>query len=99
MTPQYGRVDPSQHDAEERLGRVISRTLIVIAVLAIVGIAVPGGDPVALVGIGVAAAIPIGRVAWLAWRWARIRDMRYMWAAVLLLVLIAAGPVIALLTS
>lgn len=99
MSAPYGRVDPTQHDAEERLGRVIERTLVVVAVLSVLGILVPGGDPIAIAGIAVAAAIPIARVAWLAWRWARIGDRPYMWAAVLLLALIATGPVIALLTS
>ncbi|MFM2182984.1 MAG: hypothetical protein RJB61_1278 [Actinomycetota bacterium] len=96
---EYGTVDPTQRVAEERAGRVISRVLLVAAVVAAVGLIAPWGDPLALAAIVVVGAIPIARVAWLAWRWARIRDMRYMWAAVMLLVLIAAGPVIALLTS
>lgn len=97
--PGYGTVDPTQHAAEERVGRVISRVLVVAAVVAGVGLIAPWGDPLAWAAIVAVGAIPIARVAWLAWRWARIRDMRYTWAAVLLLVLIAAGPVIALLTS
>lgn len=99
MIGEYGRVDPSQHDAEERVGRVIARVIVVAAVLAVLGIALPGGDPIAVAGICLAAAVPIARVAWLAIRWARIGDLRFMWAAVLLLVLIGAGPLIAYLTS
>ena len=93
---EYGAVDPTQHDAEERLGNVIVRVLYVAAVVALVGLVVPNGDPVAAVAIAIVAAVPILRVAWLVWRWARLRDRRFMGAAILLLVLIAAGPVIAL---
>jgi hypothetical protein len=99
VSERYGHVDPTQHEAEERLGALIARVLTAAAVLSVLGIALPGGDPIAVAGICLAASIPIARVAWLAWRWARIRDFRYMWAAVLLLALIAAGPLIAYLAS
>lgn len=95
----YGTVDPGQHDAEERLGKLIIWVLLAAAVVAAVGLLVPGGEPVATVAIFMVAAVPIARVAWLVARWARIGDRRFMGAAVALLVLIAAGPVIALLTS
>lgn len=96
---EYGNVDPGQHDAEERLGNVIRWVLLVAALIAAVGLLVPGGEPVATVSIFLVAAVPIARVAWLVVRWARIGDRRYMGAAAGLLVLIAAGPLIALLTS
>ena len=35
------------------------------------------------------------RVAWLIKRWSTLRDMKYVWWAVLLLVLVAVGPVLA----
>jgi hypothetical protein len=36
-------------------------------------------------------------VGWLVKRWAGQRDTKYAWAAVVLLALVAVGPVIALL--
>ncbi len=93
---EYGTVDPSQHDAEERLGNVIVRVLYVAAAVALVGLLVPNGEPVAAVAIAIVAAVPILRVGWLVWRWARIGDRRFMGAAIVLLVLIGAGPLLAL---
>lgn len=95
----YGRVDPTQSGAEERVGLVTSRTLVLVAVLCGLGVIVPGGGWLAAVGIGVVTAIPLVRVAWLAVRWARIRDTRYVVVAVVLLALIAVGPIVALLTD
>lgn len=92
------RVDPTQASAEERVGLVISVALIVGAVLALIGVLVPGdwGVSLATAAIVVVTAIPILRVAWLVKRWLGQRDTKYAWAAVLLLVLVALGPVIAL---
>lgn len=94
----FGRVDPTQAAAEERVGFVTSRSLLVVAVACALGVAVPGATWLAAVGIGVVTAIPLVRVAWLAVRWARIGDLRYVVVAVALLVLVAVGPVVALLT-
>jgi hypothetical protein len=94
----FGRVDPTQAAAEETAGLVTARSLIVVAVLCAVGVVVPGATWVAAAGIGIVTAIPLVRVAWLAVRWARIRDARYALVAVALLVLVAVGPVVALLT-
>lgn len=94
---EFGRVDPTQAAAEERAGLVTSRSLIVVAVLCAIGVAAPGATWLAAVGIGVVTAIPLVRVAWLAVRWVRIRDVRYVVVAVALLVLVAVGPVVALL--
>jgi hypothetical protein len=96
VSDTYGRVDPSQHDAEERLGVVISRVLLVVGVLAAVGLAIPGGAGFAWAAVVVAVAIPIVRVMWLTLRWSKLKDSRYVWAAVALLALIAVGPIIAL---
>lgn len=93
------RVDPTQAGAEERVGLAISGTLIVAAVLALVGVLVPGdwGTGMATAAIVMVTAIPIVRVGWLVTRWAGQRDMKYAWAAVVLLALVAIGPIIALL--
>ena len=99
MSNDYGTVDPTQNAAEERLGRVIARVLIVVGVLAAVSLVMPNGDVVGWISVSIAMAIPVARVGWLAIRWARIRDTRYVIAAVILLVLIAVGPVVALLSS
>jgi hypothetical protein len=92
---EYGRVDPGQHAAEERLGTLIARVLGVAAALALAALALPGANVVAWLAIGTALAIPIVRVAWLVVRWRGVRDYRFVLAALVLLVLVAAGPVIA----
>lgn len=92
------QVDPTQAAAEERIGSLVSRTLLVVALLAAVGVVVPGASWVAGVGVGLVTAIPVLRVVWLIVRWVRIRDMRYAWAGVVLLALIAVGPAFALLS-
>ena len=73
--------------------------LIVVGVLAAVSLVMPNGDVVGWISVSIAMAIPVTRVGWLAIRWARIRDTRYVIAAVILLALIAVGPVVALLSS
>ena len=92
------RVDPTQAAVEERVGLAISATLIVAAVLAFVGVVVPGswGTGLATAAIVIVTAIPIVRVGWLVKRWAGQRDTTYAWAAVVLLALVAIGPIIAL---
>ena len=92
------RVDPTQAAAEERLGLVVWRTLLVAAALALVGVLLPSevGEPIEIAAIAIVTAIPLVRVAWLIKRWSALRDMKYVWWAVLLLVLVAVGPVLAL---
>ncbi|MGA1785011.1 MAG: hypothetical protein ACO39R_06490 [Pontimonas sp.] len=99
MSSEFGTVDPTQNAAEERLGRVIARVLILVGVLAAVSLVIPNGDVVGWISVSIAMAIPVTRVGWLAIRWARIRDTPYVMAAVILLILIAVGPVVALLSS
>jgi hypothetical protein len=99
VSSDYGTVDPTQNAAEERLGRVIARVLIAVGVLAAVSLVMPNGDVVGWISVSIAMAIPVGRVGWLAVRWARIRDTRYVIAAVILLMLIAVGPAVALFSS
>lgn len=91
------RVDPTQAGAEERVGLAISGTLVVAAVLALVGVMVPGdrGTGLAAAAIIIVTAIPIVRVGWLVKRWVGQRDMKFAWAAVVLLALVAVGPIIA----
>jgi hypothetical protein len=96
---EYGRVDPTQHLAEERLGRVISRVLVVVGILAAASLIIPDGEVVGWVAVGIATAIPVARILWLAVRWARLRDRPYVLAAIILLVLIAVGPAVAWFSS
>jgi hypothetical protein len=93
------RVDPSQGPAEERVGGLISRALILAAAFAAASVVATGAPASVLAGIavGIVTSIPIVRVAWLVKRWAGQRDMRFAWAAVLLLLLIAVGPLLGFL--
>ena len=93
------RVDPGQATAEERAGRTVQWVLAVVAVLAVAGLVVGGrtGTVLEWSAVAVVIAIPLVRVAWLAVRWSRLRDWRYVAVAVLLLVLVAVGPIVALL--
>jgi hypothetical protein len=92
------RVDPSQAVAEERAGQLVWRTLLFAAALALVGVLLPSriGKPVEIASISIVVAIPLLRVVWLIKRWSSVRDTRYVRWAILLLVLVAVGPVLAL---
>ena len=93
-----GRPDPSQSAAEERVGRAIQGVLVAVAVAAAVGAALgDAGRALEWTAVVAITAIPLARVAWLAVRWSRQRDWRFVALAVLLLVLVALGPVTALL--
>jgi hypothetical protein len=92
------RVDPGQAAAEERLGGIVQGVLVAVAALAVTAVLLgPDGRGLAWVAVGAVTAIPLARVAWLVVRWTRVRDWRYVAVAVLLLVLVAVGPVVALL--
>jgi hypothetical protein len=93
------RVDPTQAGAEERLGVLIRNVLVSVAVLALVGVLLPVefGQPVESVAVALVVALPFGRVVWLVSRWWKQRDFRFVRWAILLLVLVAVGPVLALL--
>ena len=93
------RVDPTQAIAEERLGSVIRKVLLGVASLALIGVLLPAtwGEPIELAAVVLVIAIPFGRVAWLVTRWRKQRDLRFVRWACLLLVLVAVGPVLALL--
>lgn len=90
------RVDPTQASAEEQAGRYISIALVVAGAFALLGIVTENSVATALsvVAVGIVTAIPILRVAWLVKRWAGQRDTKFAWVAVLLLVLIAIGPLV-----
>lgn len=49
--------------------------------------------------IGLVTAAPLLRVGWLIYRWVQERDLRFVWTAVGLLVIIAVGAVAALVTG
>ncbi|MFM9085703.1 MAG: hypothetical protein ACKORC_04445 [Acidimicrobiia bacterium] len=93
------RVDPGQAAAEERVGALVGRVLVAVAVLAAVGAVVPAARWLAGVAIGVLVASPLARVAWLARRWWAIGDRRFALVAVALLALVAVGPLAALLAG
>lgn len=93
-----GRPDPSQAAAEERVGRAIQALLVVVAVFAALGASLgDAGHVLEWAAVGTITAIPLVRVAWLVVRWTRQRDWRFVASALLLLVLVAVGPVVALL--
>ncbi len=91
------RVDPTQATAEERLGAMIRTVLIGVAALALVGVLLPVnlGEPVELLAVALVVAIPFIRVVWLVTRWWKQRDFRFVRWALLLLMLVAVGPVFA----
>lgn len=99
MSMPTHRVDPTQGAAEERAGRVISVALVIAAVCALAGVTASGTLAVVFSGIavGIVTAIPILRVAWLVKRWLGQRDVRFAWVALVLLALIAIGPLVGLL--
>ena len=70
----------------------------VVVALALVGVLLPSriGMPVEIASISIVVAIPLLRVVWLIKRWSSVRDTRYVRWAILLLVLVAVGPVLAL---
>lgn len=92
------RVDPTQAAAEEQAGQLVWRTLLFAAALALVGVLLPSsiGKPVEIASISIVVAIPLLRVVWLIKRWSSVRDTRYVRWAILLLVLVAVGPALAL---
>lgn len=93
-----GAPDPTQAAADARLGDAIQRLLIVVAVCAAAGAALGDrGRALEWVAVGLIVAVPIARVGWLAVRWWRQGDRRFVVLALLLLVLVAVGPVTALL--
>lgn len=93
------RVDPTQAAAEEKAGLVVWRTLLFGAGLALIGVLLPSrfGKPLEIAAIAMVTAIPLLRVVWLIRRWTSLRDMKYVRWAVLLLILVAVGPVLAFL--
>ena len=93
------RVDPTQAAAEERVGLLVWRALLFSGALALVGVLLPSriGKPLEIAAIAIVTAVPLLRVAWLVKRWMAIGDATYVRWAVLLLLLVAVGPVLALL--
>ena len=58
----------------------------------------PVGDAASATAVGVVVAVPLLRVAWLAVRWYRRGDRRYAAVAAGLLLIVAAGSLLALVT-
>jgi hypothetical protein len=82
------------------LVRWLDRAVVVTAVLAAVGLLLPGraGLDVATAAITVVVAAPLLRIVWLVVAWARTGDRRFVAVGVALLLVISAGAVVALTT-
>lgn len=84
----------------ERMIQVLRLLTRLALVAAVAGVVLP--DPAGEVGAGVAVAVIVGapllRVAWLAVRWYRRGDRRYAAVAAGLLLVVATGSVLALVT-
>jgi hypothetical protein len=96
--------DPHTQLAREPLDdlvRWLDRTVVVAAVLAAAGLLVPGraGDDVAGAAVAVVVAAPLLRVVWLEVAWARTGDRRFVAVGAVLLLVIATGTVLALLSA
>ena len=67
---------------------------------AVVGLVLPDpvGDVASGVAVGVVVAAPLSRVAWLSGRWYLRGDRRYSAVAAALLLVIACGSVVAVVT-
>ena len=78
---------------------VVRNVLVAVAVLALVGVLLPSrfGRFLEVMAVAIVMAIPLGRVLWLIGRWWGQRDFRFVRWAVLLVVLVAVGPMLALL--
>lgn len=74
----------------------VTRLVLVVAVL---GAVVPGGVGIGMATAAVVAVVaaPLVRVAWLVWRWVQEGDRRFVAVGVGLLLVIAAGAVLAAL--
>lgn len=74
----------------------LTRVVIVVGVL---GALLPGewGIVVATAAVVAVAAAPLARVAWLVFRWAQERDVRFVVVGVALLAVIASGAVLSAL--
>lgn len=85
---------------DDRIAGYLRAAVVLAFTLAVAGLAVPGtpGRVAAWAMVVTLIAAPFARVAWLAARWAHAPDWRFFAAAVSLLVLTAAGAVVAALT-
>lgn len=86
-------------DRQARLVRALRAAVALLVVACVVALLLPGragqvaADAVAVVLV----AVPLGRVAWLVARWIRRGDLRFAAVGTGLLVLAAAGAVLAVL--
>lgn len=98
MSASTGRPNPMQARSDERAGRAVQLVVVAVALMAATGAALgDSGRALEWAAIATITAIPLVRVAWLAVRWSRERDWRFVVMALILLVLVAVGPVTALL--
>ena len=85
---------------DDRVAGSLRAAVVLAFALAVAGLALPGsaGRVAAWAMVVILIAAPFARVAWLASRWAHAPDWRFFAAAVSLLVLTAAGALVAALT-
>ncbi len=88
----------AQGPANRRMAVVLQRATLVALVVALAGVAVPGaaGEGIAWVAFGLVIAVPLGRICWLAARWASRREWLFSLLAVALVVIVSVGGVLAL---
>ena len=85
---------------DDRVSRYLRAAVALAFALAVAGLALPGsaGRIAAWAMVVTLIAVPFARVVWLASRWAHAPDWRFFAAALSLLVLTAAGALVAALT-
>ena len=88
------------HEPLDQLGRGLFWAVVAAAVLASLGLALPGrvGRDVAAAAVVVVVAAPLLRVVWLIVAWWRAGDRRFVIVGLGLLAIIAAGSAVAVLT-
>ena len=94
MSPELAR------EPLDQLGKGLFWAVVASAVLAAVGLALPGrvGRDVATAAVVVVVAAPLLRVVWLIVAWWRGGDRRFVAVGLVLLAVVATGFVLALVT-
>lgn len=90
---------PEAPDRWRAMVRALSLASVAALVLGVVALVLPGraGDAVAAACLVLVGSAPVVRVGWLAVRWLRFGDRRYAALAVLLLAVVASGPLLSVL--
>ncbi len=82
---------------QRHLIRALDVAVLLVGAVAALALVVPPalGEQLAWSVVAVVAAVPVGRVAWLAVRWARLGDLRYATIAAWLIVVVTGGALLA----